>query len=212
MATEPVAIAVLAKAPIPGFAKTRLVPALGAEGAAVLQTALIARAVETACAAGVGPVTLWGAPDDTHPAFAAAARERCVALRRQPEGDLGTRMLTAIEAASGPALVIGTDCPALTVDHLRAAADVLRAGTDAVVCPARDGGYVLIGMHSPEPKLFADMPWSTPSVMAETRRRLRQFKLTWREPALLWDIDTPDDLRRLDEVGLAGFVPSPAAQ
>ncbi len=121
-------------------------------------------------------------------------------------------MLTAIEAASGPALVIGTDCPALTVDHLRAAADVLRAGTDAVVCPARDGGYVLIGMHSPEPKLFADMPWSTPSVMAETRRRLRQFKLTWREPALLWDIDTPDDLRRLDEVGLAGFVPSPAAQ
>ena len=55
--------------------------------------------------------------------------------------------------------------------HLRMAADVLRSGGDAVVCPAEDGGYVLIGMRKPLPALFAGMTWSTDEVMAETRRR-----------------------------------------
>ena len=85
-------------------------------------------------------------------------------------------MLAAIAAANGPALVIGTDCPALTSDHLRTAADILRGGTDAVVIPAEDGGYVLIGMRAPEPALFSDMRWSTPDVMDETRRRLRRAR------------------------------------
>jgi uncharacterized protein len=211
MATEAVAVAILAKAPVPGFAKTRLIPALGAERAAALQAALIAHAVATACAAGIGPVTLWGAPDDTHPALA-AARERGAGLRCQPDGDLGARILTAAAAANAPALVIGTDCPALTAGHLRAAADILRGGTDAVACPAEDGGYVLIGLRQPEPRLFTDMRWSTPNVMTETRRRLRQLGLTWQEPVTLWDVDLPDDLARLREVGLAGLVPSSSAQ
>ena len=60
---EPVAVAILAKAPLPGLAKTRLAPALGADGAAALQARLIERAAETARAANVGPVTLWAAPD-----------------------------------------------------------------------------------------------------------------------------------------------------
>ena len=77
--------------------------------------------------------------------------------------------------------MIGTDCPALSAGDLRAAADVLH-GADAVVFPAEDGGYVLIGTRRPEAALFADMAWSTPQVMDETRRRLRQAKLTWQEP------------------------------
>ena len=68
---EPVAIAVLAKAPLPGFAKTRLIPALGADGAASLQARLVARAVATACAAVIGPVTLWATPDESDPLFRA---------------------------------------------------------------------------------------------------------------------------------------------
>ena len=153
-------------------------------------------------------MTLWGAPDDTHPAFA-AARGVGVELRSQPDGDLGARMLAALAAANGPAMVIGTDCPALTAGHVRAAADVLRGGADAVVCPAEDGGYVLIGMRGPEARLFAEMPWSTPGVMAETRHRLRQLGLTWQEPVTLWDVDVPDDLARLREIGLDGLVPLP---
>src|SRR5215470_17906082 len=115
---EPVAIAVLAKAPLPGFAKTRLIPALGADGAAQLQARLTARAVATARAAATGPITLWAAPDTTHASFRALAADGGVALAPQGGGDLGARMLAASSATDGPCLVIGTDCPALTAAHL----------------------------------------------------------------------------------------------
>jgi rSAM/selenodomain-associated transferase 1 len=203
---EPVAVAILAKAPLPGLAKTRLAPALGADGAAALQARLIERAVETARAANVGPVTLWAAPNQHHPAFQTLAALFGVTLARQPDGDLGVRMLAALDAAHGPALVIGTDCPALQPAHLHAAAEALAAGVDAVVIPVEDGGYALIGMHAPQPALFADMPWSTAGVMAETRRRLTRLSLSWREPARLWDVDLPEDVERLRREGLASLM------
>jgi uncharacterized protein len=199
--TEPVAVAVLAKAPVAGLAKTRLIPLLGAVGAARLQARLTERAVATASEAAIGPVTVWAAPDPAHPVFLAIKARSGIALARQCDGDLGARMLEAIAAADGPALVIGTDCPALTPTHLRGAADILRNGTDVVVCPAEDGGYALIGMRTPEPALFADMRWGTPEVMAETRRRLRARGLSWHEPVTLWDVDLPADLERLREIG-----------
>jgi len=127
---EPVAVAVLAKAPIAGFAKTRLIPVLGADGAARLQASLIERALATACAAGIGPVTLWATPDENHPALQAIGARFPLALARQCDGDLGARMLAALAAAGGPALVIGTDCRALTSEHLGTAADILRRGID----------------------------------------------------------------------------------
>src|SRR5580704_6206894 len=193
---EPVAVAVLARAPVAGQAKTRLIPTLGADGAAALQERLIERAIETACAAAVGPVTMWTTPAP-HPCFAALTSRHRVALAVQPEGDLGVRMLAACAAANGPAIVIGTDCPVLTPAHLREAAQALREGTDVVVIPAEDGGYVLIGSRTPQPGLFAAMTWGSDTVMAETRRRLAQGGLTWREPAQLWDVDRPEDIARL---------------
>ena len=205
---EPVAVAVLAKAPLAGFAKTRLIPALGAAGAALLQARLVERAVATACAAVIGPVTLWATPDESHPLFQAIGAHLGVALARQGDGDLGTRMLAAVAAANAPALVIGTDCPALTSEHLRAAADVLRGGVDAVVIPTEDGGYAVIGMRAPAHALFSDMQWSAQSVMAETRRRLRALGLTWQEPVTLWDVDLPGDLERLRAIGLDHLIPS----
>jgi rSAM/selenodomain-associated transferase 1 len=199
--TSPVAIAVLAKAPVPGLAKTRLAPALGDDGAAALQERLTARAIATACAADIGPVTLWATPDASHPSFRTLAERHPISLATQPDSDLGERMLAAIAAAHGPALVIGTDCPTLTPDHLRIAAAHLCRGIDAVLIPAEDGGYVLIGMRSPQPALFADMTWSTADVAAGTRRRLARLALSWREPARLWDVDRPEDLARLDASG-----------
>ena len=204
---EPVTVAVLAKAPIPGFAKTRLIPVLGALGAAMLQGRLVERAVETACAAAIGPVRLWTAPDKTHPAFQAISTRLAITLARQAEGDLGARMLAAITQANSCVLVIGSDCPALTPDHLRTAAEVLRNRADVVVIPAEDGGYALIGMRTPEPALFSDMPWSTPGVMDETRRRLRTLGLTWHEPTTLWDVDLPHDLERMRAIGLHDLIP-----
>jgi rSAM/selenodomain-associated transferase 1 len=193
---EPVAIAVLAKAPLPGLAKTRLIPALGADGAAMLAARLIERAIATAQTAALGPVTLWCAPDESHPVFAAMPQKYGVALARQPDGDLGARMHEAAVAANRPALVIGSDCPALTAAHLREAADALR-DHDAVLIPAEDGGYVLIGLRGPQSGLFSDMEWSTAMVMDETRRRMQALALSCRELTPLWDVDSPADLARL---------------
>jgi rSAM/selenodomain-associated transferase 1 len=197
---EPITIAVLAKAPMPGLAKTRLIPALGADGAAALAAKLIERTVATCSSARLGPVTLWAAPDEAHPLFAAMREKYGVALACQPDGDLGARMHAATVAAESPVLVVGTDCPALTTGHLQAAAEALRHH-DVVVIPAEDGGYVLIGMQQPQPDLFREMKWSTASVMDETRRRMTSLKLSWHELAALWDIDTPRDLARLKSEG-----------
>jgi uncharacterized protein len=206
---EPVAVAILARAPTPGFAKTRLIPALGEQGAADLQARLTEHAVATACAAAIGSVTIWVTPDETHRTFQ-LMRTRGVTLARQCDGDLGARMLAAVAAVDGPVLVIGTDCPALTVDHLQTAAAALRAGSDVVVFPAEDGGYVLIGMNQPQLSLFANMRWSTADVMDETRRRLKASGLSWREPVTLWDVDLPTDLPRLHNIGFTDFSITPA--
>jgi uncharacterized protein len=200
---EPVAIAILAKAPVAGLAKTRLIPALGADGVATLAARLIERTVATACAAAIGPVTLWAAPDESDPVFAAIRGRFGVTLACQPDGDLGARMHAAVVAANGPALVIGTDCPALTGSHLRAAAEALH-GHDAVLIPVEDGGYVVIGLRKPNEALFSDMAWGLPNVMAETRRRLDSLGLSWRELDPLWDVDTPEDFERLRREGLLG--------
>src|SRR5262245_57260479 len=116
-----VSIAILAKAPIPGLAKTRLIPAIGAHGAAVLQERLTERAVATALAAEIGPVTLWCAPDSTHSTFLKLVARSRITLRPQTDGDLGARMLAATAASDGQVLVIGTDCPALMEVYLRSA-------------------------------------------------------------------------------------------
>ena len=171
---------------------------------------MVEHAIATASAARIGPVTLWAAPDESHPLFQTIAA-RGVALARQNRGDLGARMLAAVAATATSTIVIGTDCPALTPDHLRTAADILRGGTDAVIIPAEDGGYVLIGLRAPAPALFSNMPWSTPTVMKETRRRLRDLRLTWREPLTLWDLDLPNDLERLRATGLHHLIPSQAS-
>ncbi|MBI3434715.1 MAG: TIGR04282 family arsenosugar biosynthesis glycosyltransferase [Proteobacteria bacterium] len=203
---EPVAIAILAKAPVAGIAKTRLAPAIGAQRAASLQARCIDRALTTAIAARVGAVTLWMTPDEHRSAFAAIIARHNVRAMPQPDGDLGARMHGAVVDAGGPVLVMGTDCPALCAAHLCTAADALRGGDDAVFIPVEDGGYALVGLRAPAPGLFADMAWSTATVMAETRQRLRGLDLRWRELETLWDIDLPADLARLHAAGFSGLL------
>lgn len=195
---SPVSIAILAKAPIPGLAKTRLIPAIGAHAAAVLQQRLTDRAVATALAAGIGPVILYCAPDATHDTFLKMVARMKITLKPQPDGDLGVRMLAAATGSSGPVLVIGTDCPALTESHLRSAAAALCDGTDVVLIPAEDGGYVLLGTRKPQPSLFANIAWGESMVLAETRARIIEHRLMLVERPPLWDVDTEDDLARLE--------------
>jgi rSAM/selenodomain-associated transferase 1 len=195
-----VTIAIMAKAPIPGQTKTRLIPAIGAHAAAILQERLTERTVATARAAAIGPVTLWCTPDPGHSSFRELVRRHAVTLKRQPAGDLGTRMLAAMAAmaASGrPTIVVGTDCPAFTPEHLRAAAHALR-DADVVLIPAEDGGYVLIGARAAHPELFSGITWGTPTVLTETRARIAALGLTAIELPALWDLDTEADLARFE--------------
>jgi rSAM/selenodomain-associated transferase 1 len=196
--TSPVSIVILAKAPIPGFAKARLIPAIGAHAAAVLQERLTERTVATALAAGIGPVTLYCDPDATHDTFLKMVARMKITLRPQPPGDLGTRMLAAVATSTGPVLVIGTDCPALTEAHLRSAAMALRDGNDVVLIPAERGGYVLLGMRKAQPTLFSNIGWGGSSVLADTRARIVEQRLMLIERPPLWDVDTEIDLARLE--------------
>ncbi len=205
-------IAILAKAPRPGLAKTRLIPLLGEASAAALQERLLCRTVDTAIRAGLGPVVLWCAPDHRQPAFARCAERWPIDLQTQPDGDLGVRMLQAVErdAAAAGVLVIGTDCPALTPAHLDAAARQLRQGRDAVLIPAEDGGYVLIGLRRPDAGVFESVAWGSAAVAEQTRRRLSARGLRWSELPALWDVDRPDDLARLRSA-VPGFETDAAA-
>ncbi|HEY0130196.1 MAG TPA: TIGR04282 family arsenosugar biosynthesis glycosyltransferase, partial [Allosphingosinicella sp.] len=136
-------IVIFAKAPVAGRVKTRLIPALGAEGAAVLARAMLERTVEEALATGLG-VELCGEPD-----AAQWHEERPgLSLAGQGEGDLGARLARAAARvlAEDSILLIGADCPELDRDRLRAAADALE-DHDAVIHPAHDGGYALLGLR-----------------------------------------------------------------
>ena len=197
-------VVVLAKAPEPGLAKTRLIPALGAAGAAALQARLTRHALRTALAAAVGPVELCCTPAAGHPFFRACARDFAITLSQQIGADLGARMAHACARLllRGPVILIGSDCPALVPADLREAAQALGADCDAVIAPAEDGGYVLIGIGRPQPDLFHGIAWGTASVLAEQRARLAARGLRWRELRTLWDVDRPADLARLTEPGL----------
>ena len=190
---SPLSIAILSRAPVPGQTKTRLIPALGAQGAADLHRSFLHATVRTALQANLGPVTLWCTPDTSHPEFTACAALGPLTLHQQAEGDLGNRMLATI---NGPTLIIGTDCPALTPEHLQQAASAL-SDNDAVLIPAEDGGYVLIGLRQPTASIFAEMTWGCATVLEQTRLRLRAACLRWVELPSLWDVDEPADLPRL---------------
>jgi hypothetical protein len=100
-----------------------------------------------------------------------------------------------------PLIIIGADCPALECAHLEEAAGALR-GHDAVIAPAEDGGYVLVGLSKPAPRLFEGIPWGDSAVMGRTRERVAECGIRCRELATLWDIDRPEDYARLQSQGL----------
>ncbi len=198
-------ILVFAKAPVAGMAKTRLIPLLGAQRAAALQRVLIERALATALDAGIGPVELWCSPSALHPLLARYAPQFGVTAASQCDGDLGARMLHAAVTAlaSHPrVIIIGTDSPALTAADLQRAARSLDRHHDAVLIPAEDGGYVLIGLKRCDARLFGDIAWGGKNVMAATRDRLAALGWRWHELPSSWDVDRPADYRRLLASGI----------
>ncbi len=183
-------LVLFARYPTPGACKTRLIPALGADGAARVHKQLAERTLATLRASGQ-PVELHYTGADE-----AAFRQWLgdgIALVPQAEGDLTDRLMAALDPA--PVIFFGSDTPDLEVHHVAAAAAALDQH-QVVIGPADDGGYYLIGMKQPMPELLTDMPWSTDQVTSETLRRLSAKGSVPIMLETLHDCDRPEDVRR----------------
>lgn len=198
-------ILIFARAPVAGACKTRLIPSVGRQGAARAQRYLLEKTLETAIASGLAPVELWCEPDCGHPFLQRCRSDYGVRLHRQPAGTLGRKMSEALRMTlreTRHAVLIGTDCPALTHADIAAALAALQKNSAMVFQPAEDGGYVLVGANRAEPRLFRNIAWGGPGVMSATRRRLARLAIAWTELPTLWDVDEPADLRRAVSEGL----------
>ncbi len=193
------ALIVFCRAPIPGRVKTRLIPGLGAAGAASLYRSLVVQTLVTASASDVGDIRLYCTPAITDPFLQTQASDFDLTLHLQSGNDLGERMHGALaETLQGydAALVIGCDCPALSIDDLNLACKKLISGYELVIGPAEDGGYYLIGMHHANKAIFEGIGWEQADVMSKTRERIRKLGLKTHELAEHWDLDRPEDLER----------------
>ncbi len=207
------AIGIMARAPVPGETKTRLIPRIGADGAARLQRELTLRALQTATDAAPQAVTLFTAGETQHPFWDECAARFGMPLIEQGGAHLGVRMLHALHTLLQTcecAALIGTDCPALRPEHLIALRDGLDTACMAFI-PAEDGGYVAVAARETVAAAFGALDWGTASVMAQTRDALsaagwRQGR-QWVELSALWDVDLPDDLLRAHREGLISTVP-----
>lgn len=195
----PVRIIIMAKTPLAGYAKTRLIPALGETGAAALAARMLAHSVQQVlCLREKIPdieIELCVAPD-VDADFWRVYRGQGIQLVQQVEGDLGVRMQTAAARAFNAGLspiLMGTDCPALDVELLaQAVTQVLQHKT--VICPTFDGGYALLGLSGMCTAVFTDMPWSTAQVYKLTTERLLQAQFILYELPVQHDIDEAADL------------------
>jgi len=192
-----VSLIVIAKEPLPGKAKTRLIPDLGEAGAAAVAAACLADTLwavaETPAARHV--LVLDGAPGDWLP-------EAGFEVIPQREGGLAARLAGAFEdSAASPALLVGMDTPQINASLLAASiAALCDEDTDAVLGPASDGGYWAIGLRESDPRVFDGVPMSEDATGELQRERLRSLGLRWSELEQLRDVDGVDDARAIAAV------------
>jgi rSAM/selenodomain-associated transferase 1 len=193
-------IVIFAKAPVPGRVKTRLIPALGEEGAAKLARRMLEDTWREAAAVHVAEAELCVDPEPGAEVWRGLLPGGAKLVTAQGEGDLGERLGKAAERVIGAGnsiLLIGTDCPAMTARRLTEACRELE-GHDAVIHPTFDGGYALLGLNRFDRSLFTDVAWSTSSVAGTTMGRIRALGWSLHLGATLRDVDEPADLEGLD--------------
>lgn len=197
--------------PEPGKAKTRLIPALGAEAAAELHRQMTEQTlaqVKRLQQSRSLTVEIWFAGGDRAQMQTWLGAD--LIYQAQPEGDLGDRMAQAFQTAfySGvkAAIIIGTDCPELTDVLLTEAFQALQQ-TDLVLGPATDGGYYLIGLRRMVPELFKTIAWSTDRVFQQTVDIASRLNLSLTTLPTLTDVDRPDDLPVWERFSISDRAP-----
>jgi len=197
---------VFTRYPEPGKAKTRLIPALGSEGAADLHrrmTEYTLATVKQLQQVHSLTVQVWFAGGDLTQMQTWLGSDLLYQL--QPEGNLGDRMTQAFQSAFNnyvdTAIIIGTDCPNLT-DTILAQAFVELQQNDVVLGPATDGGYYLIGLRQFVPELFEAIAWSTERVFQQTVDIASKLNLSLTCLPTLTDVDRPEDLTVLQRTNI----------
>ncbi len=197
----------MAKAPVAGAVKTRMLPKLDAEQAASLARLMLEQTVDTACRRWPGEVTLCVSPDPDHPLFRRLTRKHRIKITTQIDADLGARMMDALThgiAQAGGAAVMGCDVPHCSGEIL-AQAHALLAGGENPLGPSQDGGFYLIGLQRDNAtrafdSLFSGVDWSGSAALQQVRARAATAGLSFYELPTLRDIDRYPDLEWLAEV------------
>jgi len=211
----PLILAQLARAPVAGQVKTRMLPFLSPQQACELHSRMVEHCCSQLCSSGLGSVELWVAGEPQSALFRRCSEQGLAALRTQPEGDLGARMAAIVAhslARAEAVILVGSDAPAIDKDYLASAVAALRDNV-VVLGPAWDGGYVLLGMRRQLPQLFENMPWGSDTVLEMTEQRLHDLQfdrqsdlqsarqlenpLSYQLLRGLPDIDRPEDLQHL---------------
>lgn len=189
---------IFCKAPIAGQVKTRLIPSMGEDAACTLHQALANKRIVdclTTEVTSLADVELWCASELNHPFF-----EKFDVEKKLQDGvDLGQRMANAFQSGGKPGILIGTDCPNLTVDYLCDAIKKLPE-YEAIIGPAEDGGYGLIGMNKPDNSVFQGVEWGSSEVCAETCKVFNASYDNWGLLPLLWDVDREEDVLRYHQL------------
>ena len=196
-----VTLLVIAKEPIPGKAKTRLSPAVGAVGAARLAEAALADTLAAvAAAAAVRGSRMLLALDGSPGAWLPSGFE----VVPQRSGGLGERLAGAFEDAGGPALLVGMDTPQLSAETVRSASEQLsEAGVDAVLGLADDGGWWALGLRTPDARAFDGVPMSESDTGAVQIQTLDALGLSTRRLGRMVDVDTIEDA-----IAVAASIPT----
>ncbi len=192
-------IIVFAREPVQGLVKTRLIPALGAEGATELYKRLLDFTISNVIDSHLSPVNLCITPESNTSYFDLMPAARHFELSVQNGRDLGERMYFALVQALtrySKVILIGTDCPFLTKNDLELAIKALDEH-DMVFSPATDGGYVLVGAKNVTQAIFMDIDWGTNRVMQQSRNILSRLDFSWYELPEKNDIDVKSDLKYL---------------
>jgi len=194
-------VVVMTKVPIPGQVKTRLIPALGEDGACRLHSAMVDQTLARVSGSAL-PCTVAVAGPMGHP-FVLDLIDRGFEVEPQIDGDLGARLRHALRR-TGPQIALGTDCPVFLPTELQEAAT---APEPVSIGPTLDGGYWLIKVHGEVAlhTVFNDIPWSTPTVCSTTQARARIADLPIHWLPTRYDVDDATDLVRLQaDPGWAG--------
>ncbi|RLQ23239.1 DUF2064 domain-containing protein [Seongchinamella sediminis] len=185
-----------AKEPLPGEVKTRMIPPLSAQQACELHRELVLWTARTLTAAGLGRVELAVAGNPAAALFRQCQGLGVRAVRAQQGADLGQRMFHALQRGlehHQKVILVGSDCPQIDRGYLQSAIAALDR-SDAVLGPAADGGYVLIGVRQLDKRWFSGVQWGSASVYADTVARFSDTGTKWQPLAELQDVDRPEDL------------------